>query len=133
VEEMARMTSEDYRKIRLKYAEQLKEWTIIPNFIWYALSVVGIFLISWYPTWYLKLLGLVCVGYSALQIGSRIGNPAGFIIGYEWGLSDGAYKALGIDDKEATEIHDRSTEMKIDEMVIKKMDERISGKEKNKS
>lgn len=62
VEELAKMTAEDYRKIRLKYAEQLKEWTIIPNFIWYALSIVGILLIFWNAVWYLKLLGLACVG-----------------------------------------------------------------------
>ena len=124
VEELTNMTSEDYRKIRLKYAEQLKEWTIIPDFIWYALSIVGILLVFWNAMWYLKLLGLVCVGYSALQIGSRVGNPEGFIIGYEWGLSDGVYKALGIDDKEAADIHDRSIDMKIDEGLIKRMDER---------
>jgi hypothetical protein len=126
VEELANMTSEDYRKIRLKYAGQLKEWTIIPDFVWYALSIVGILLIFWNAVWYLKLVGLVCVGYSALQIGSRVGNPAGFIIGYEWGLSDGVYKALGIDDKEAADIHDRSIEMEMDEKLIKRMDEGTS-------
>ncbi len=124
VEELTNMTSEDYQKIRLKYAEQLKEWTIIPNFIWYALSIVGILLIFWNTIWYLKLLGLICVGYSALQIGSRVGNPAGFIIGYEWGLSDGVYKVLGIHEKEAKDIYKRATEMKIDEDLIKRMDER---------
>jgi len=133
VEELAKMTAEDYRKIRLKYGEQLKEWTIIPNFIWYALSIVGILLIFWNALWYLKLLGLASVGYSALQIGSRVGNPEGFIIGYEWGLSDGVYKTLGIDEKEAADVHDRSIEMEMDERLIKGIEERKSERNEGKS
>jgi hypothetical protein len=132
VEELAKMTSEDYRKIRRKYTEQLKEWTIIPNFIWYAFSIVGILLIFCNVVWYLKLLGLGCVGYSALQIGSRVGNPEGFITGYEWGLSDGVYKTLGIDEKEAADVHDRSIEMEMDQRLIKGIEERKSDKDEGK-
>ena len=132
VEDLTKMTSEDYRKIRLKYAEQLKESTIIPNFIWYALTIIGIFLIFFSALWYFKLLGLICVGYSSLQIGSRVGNPEGFIIGYEWRLSDGVYKTLGIDEKEAADIYKRATEMEMDESLIQRIEKRKLNKDGGK-
>jgi hypothetical protein len=124
IEELSNMATVEYWRIQQKYAEQLKERRIIPNFGWYALSIVGVLLILGSALWYWKLLGLVCMGYSALQIGSGIGNPEGFVIGYKWGLSDGVIKALGIDDKEAKDVFRRATEMKTDEEIIKRMDER---------
>ena len=122
VSELASMPTEDYRKILMAYAKRHKEWTIIPNFVWYALSIVGVVLVFSSGAWYLKLLGLIFTAYSGLQIGSRIGNYDGFTIGYEWGLTDGVHKTLGIDNKEAADIRERAVEIEMDERLLKKLD-----------
>ncbi|MBI5191490.1 MAG: hypothetical protein HZA22_12590 [Nitrospirae bacterium] len=48
----------------------------------------------------------------------------GYWCGYESGHKDGIQKALEIPDEDLSDMSERATEMEIDEMIIKGMDER---------
>ena len=54
----------------------------------------------------------------------REGHAQGYIEGYEAGHDTGIYKVLGIKPEELSEMRQFATDMKIDDMLVKGMDER---------
>jgi hypothetical protein len=70
-------------------------WQIIPNWIWAVIVIIGcILLLKDSSFWWIKLIGLIFISYSSLQIGSRIWKIDDFMDGYEEGLSHGVEKTL---------------------------------------
>jgi|GEM_PF-2570235 len=102
---LSEMTDSDWKKVMPKYAQQLKEWRIIPNLFWWVLVLAGpiAFGFKLYSPWLPIVASLISI-YSAAQIGSRVGNIKGFQIGYEWGKIDGVCKGLEINESEQDNI-----------------------------
>jgi hypothetical protein len=127
VEELTRLTADDYARIRKDYKEWQKRVTVIPTYGLLAL-MAGCAAAYYYLTigWVkvaAVILGVTCL-ITALR---REGHVEGYVQGYESGRDEGIHKALGIKPEEADEMRQFATDMKIDDMVVKGMDEREKG------
>lgn len=91
--EFTGLSHDDNKRIRLTRLNQLMTWQIIPNWLWVVIIIIGcILLLKESSAWWIKLIGLVLVSYSSLQVGSRIWKLDDFMEGYEQGFSDGVDK-----------------------------------------
>ena len=64
----------------------------------------------------------MCAILAGGNLFKREGHREGYIDGYDAGFEGGFNKALGIGEKEVTEIHERATEMKIDDLSVAAFD-----------
>lgn len=88
--ELTSLSPDEYKRIRATRLNQLMTWQIIPNWIWVVIVIIGcILLLRENSAWWLKLIGLIFVSYSSLQIGTRIWKIDDFMEGYKHGFSDG--------------------------------------------
>ena len=71
-----------------------------------------------------QVIAAVLMMYCAEQLIYRSGLKYGYVRGYESGHEAGVHKALGISQDDLEEMRKRAVEMEIDEMIIKKMDEK---------
>ena len=77
-----------YKKMRSTRIKQLKEWRVIPHWIWVVIVIVGcVLVLKDSSSWWLKMIGLIFVSYSSLQLGSQIWKVDDFMDGYEKGLT----------------------------------------------
>ena len=84
------LSPDEHKRIRTTRLSQLTTWQIIPNWIWVVIVIIGcILLLKENSAWWLKLIGLLLISYSSLQIGSRAWRIDDFMEGYEHGFSDG--------------------------------------------
>jgi hypothetical protein len=86
-----------------------------------AVVVGGIVLWFYFKNW-IGIAGVVCGIYAAAEIFEREGHREGYVDGYDAGFECGFNRALGISDKEAIEIHEKATEMKIDDISVAAFD-----------
>src|SRR5205807_1659295 len=83
------------------------------------------FLGHYYPHHFWLQLPLMILGYLCFYtLAKRDGHSEGYIDGYDAGHEAGIHKALGIKEDRLSEMHQMATDMKIDSMVIEKLDER---------
>jgi hypothetical protein len=114
------MDAAQWAKVRRDYAEWIKRMRInvlVPI----AIAVVGVAVWFYFKNW-IGIVGAVCAIYAVGELFKREGHREGYIDGYDAGFEGGFNRALGISDKEATEIHERDTEMKIDDMSVAAFD-----------
>jgi hypothetical protein len=70
----------------------------------------------------LDIIGFLCL-YTLLK---REGHAEGYVDGYDAGHEAGIHKALGIKPEDLAEMNEVANDMKIDTMLVQKMDERDS-------
>lgn len=124
ISELKNLTKEQYAEVGRQLAGIKKEWWLFPDYIWIIGLIGGFLSILYFQQWIVQIVGLILVLYCTAQLGYRSGVQYGYVRGYESGHEEGVHKALGITPKEAIDMHDRAVEMKMDEMLIKKMDQR---------
>jgi hypothetical protein len=69
-----------------------------------------------------ELAGAVCALYAVAEVFKREGHREGYVDGYDAGFEGGFNRALGISDKDVREIHEKATEMKIDDISVAAFD-----------
>lgn len=132
VEQLTRLKAEDYARVRADYAK----WNGYHNFAMlgaFLACLVGYFYLDrYYPHHFWLQLPLMIVGFLCFYaLVKREGHAEGYIDGYDAGHEAGIHKALGIKPEEFTEMHEMATNIKIDSMIIKKLDERTEGQRKD--
>ena len=122
VEDLTKLTAEDYARVRKDY----RKWNVN------VVSTVMLVLITfgsvggciYLPFWWLKVIAM-SVGISCFyMLAKRDGHAEGYIDGYDAGHEAGIHKTLGIKPEEFAEMHEFATDMKIDDMLVRRMDER---------
>ena len=95
-----------------------------------VLACVGVFFL---PYGWLKIaaigVGITCFA----AISRREGHAEGYIDGYDAGHEAGICKILGIKNEEISKMTEMATQMKIDDMVVERMDERKAEESNNKT
>ena len=93
-----------------------------------VLACVGVFFL---PYGWLKIaaigIGITCFA----AISRREGHAEGYIDGYDAGHEAGICKILGIKNEEISKMTEMATQMKIDDMVVERMDERKAEEEES--
>jgi len=125
VTELQAIDAAQWAKIRRDYAEWIKRMRVnvmVPS----AIAVVGVSAWLYLRNW-IGFIGAVCAIYAVGELFKREGHREGYMDGYDAGFEGGFNRALGITDKEAAEIHEKDTEMKIDDMNVAAFDKQKSG------
>jgi hypothetical protein len=124
IEEMTKLTAEDYAQIRELYKGRS---TLIPTYGLVALmagcAAAYFFLNYGWVKLVAVIIGVTCI----TTVFRREGDAKGYIEGYEAGHDTGIYKVLGIKPEELSEMRQFATDMKIDNMLVGKMNERENG------
>jgi hypothetical protein len=118
---LAEISDHDWEKVLNRYQNTLREMWLIPNFIWYAMAIIGPILMiggAVFTDEKLMLIGVI-VGFSGYyKIRNRSAMVDGFRYGYEWGKRDGVCVGLGIREQEQSELfrlaHDLIIEFKVE-------------------
>jgi hypothetical protein len=130
VEQLSRLDANDYAQIRKEYADWQKHLNVFNIYAALALllgSLVALYLV----TGWLRIVFEVIAALSGYVIIKREGHADGYVSGYEVGFEAGIHKTLGIKNEEIPDMTKMATDMEIDEMLVKKMDERkASGDQK---
>jgi len=121
VEELTKISKEQWQEIRKDY----RKWnvSIASNYVLLGIFVAGI--VAWFKTsgWLHVLIFAVGCVYMYTLI-KRDGHAEGYVDGYEAGHEAGVYKVLSIRNEEIGEMAKMATDMKIDNMLVERMDER---------
>ena len=122
VEELTKLTAEDFARVRKEY----REWNVnMVSTIALVLLTIGCVVAYFYFTLTWVRVVAIGLGISAFYtLAKRDGHAEGYIDGYDGGHEAGIHKALGIKPEELSEIHEFATDMRIDGMLIERMDER---------
>jgi len=124
VSEIESLTKDQYDEISRQLSEIRKSWWFFPDYVWIIGLIVSGFCSLYFSQYFIRIISLLSLIYCIAQLGYRSGLLYGYVRGYESGHEDGVHKALGVPPEDAAEISERATEMELDEMLIKKMDER---------
>jgi hypothetical protein len=120
VTELQSMDAAQWAKVRRDYAEWIKRMRV-NALVPIAIALMGAAMWLYFRNW-IGLIGLICAIYALGELFKREGHREGYIDGYDAGFEGGFNRALGISDKEALEIHEKATEMKIDDMNVAAFD-----------
>src|SRR5260370_35698041 len=121
VTELQRMDATQWAKVRSDYREWAKSMRVLNVPVLLAIAGSGIALRFYFKNW-IGIAGAVCAIYAVGEIFKREGHREGYVDGYDAGFEGGFNRALGISDKEALEIHEKATEMKIDDISVAAFD-----------
>lgn len=121
VEELTKISKEHWQEIRKDY----RKWNVSIASNYVLLGVFVACIVAWFKTsgWLHILLfavGWLCM-YTLIK---RDGHAEGYVDGYDAGYEAGVHKVLGIRNEEIGEMAKMATDMKVDNMLIEKMDER---------
>lgn len=128
IEELTKLSREDYARIRKEYADWQRHMNVINTYVLVAI-VLGCVLMYFFVPYGWMRVAAALLGFSCFYaLCKREGHADGYIDGYDAGHEAGIHKALGVQPTEMKEMHTMATDMKIDEMVVERMDERDEGK-----
>lgn len=122
VEELTRLTADDYARVRNEY----REWNVnMVSTIAFVLLTIGCVAAYIYfsNTWVRIVAGSVGISFF-YTLAKRDGHAGGYVDGYGAGHEAGIHKALGIKPEDLSEMHEFANDMRVDGMVIERMDER---------
>jgi hypothetical protein len=124
VERLTKLDKNDYVRIRRDY----EEWQPMTQKPYFLLGVLVVCLIGYFLTQYswVRIIAVVIGITSFPAVSRRAGHSEGYIDGYEAGNEAGIHKILGIKNEEIADMAEMATKMKIDEMVVTRMDERTA-------
>jgi hypothetical protein len=133
IEKLTKLTREDYARVRKEY----RAWqnNVINTYV-LVVIVLACVVVFFLPYVWLKWLKIVAVGIGIAcfaAINKREGHAEGYIEGYDAGHEAGIHKILGIENEEISEMAEMATQMKIDDMVVERMDERKAKESDNKT
>jgi hypothetical protein len=117
ISQLQSMDAAQWAKIRQDYAKWNKRSPLVPI----AIAVMGVAAWFYFKNW-IGIVGVVSAIYAIGELFRREGHREGYMDGYDAGFEGGFNRALGISDKEAAEIHEKATEMKIDDMNVAAFD-----------
>ncbi len=124
VEELTKLTAEDYTRIRKEYADWQKHLNVVGNYVLSGAVLACVVAYFFVPYGWLRGAAIV-VGISCFYIlNKREGHAEGYICGYEAGYEQGIYETLGIKKEEMAEMQQMVADMKVDGMLVQRMDER---------
>jgi len=127
IEELTKLTAEDYARIRKEYGDWQKRLTVAPTLGLFVL-VVSCALAHHFITYgWVKVAAVILGAMCFMTMMKREGHAEGYVEGYETGHDEGIHKVLGIKPEEADEMSHFATDMKIDNMLVEKMNEREKG------
>ena len=124
VTELQRMDATQWAKVKRDYHEWAKGMRV-NVLVLLAIAVGGIILWLYFKNW-IGIAGAICAVYAVINICKREGHREGYMDGYDAGFEGGVNRALGISDKEALEVHEMATEMKIDDLSVAALDKKKS-------
>jgi len=120
VTELQKIDAAQWAKIRREYDQWIKQMQTNP-LILFAITAAGVAAWFYFKNW-VGAIGVVCAILAGGNLFKREGHREGYIDGYDAGFEGGFNRALGISDKEAIEIGERATEMKIDDLSVAAFD-----------
>ena len=133
VEKLTELTREDYARIRKEYWDSKKPVNVFHTYVLVVIVLACVGAYSFVPYVWLKIaaigIGITCF----TAIAKREGHAEGYIDGYDAGHEAGIYKMLGIKDEQTPEMADMAIKMKMDDMLVERMDERKAKESKNKT
>lgn len=122
VEQLQELDEKQIQHFKESLAYVRKSWFLFPDWFWVVGALTGI-VIMLYTNGTPKMIGgSFILAYCAGKFMYLAGHQEGFTRGYEDGHTVGVNKALGIREEELDDLNERSTEMQIDENLIKRMD-----------
>jgi hypothetical protein len=121
VEELTKLTKDDYDQIHTLY----KDRTVLIHTYGLLVLVAGCAAAYFFLNYGWVRLAAVIVGVTCLiTVFKREGHAQGYIEGFEAGHDTAVYKVLGIKPEELSEMRQFAIDMKMDDMLVKRMDER---------
>jgi hypothetical protein len=126
IEELTKLTAEDSARIRNGY-KQNRTVVVFPTYI--LVAMMGGCAVAYYFITYgwAKVAALILGAMCFMTMMKREGHAEGYVEGYEIRHDEGTHKVLGIKPEEADEMRQFATDMKMDNMLVEKMDEREKG------
>src|SRR6267142_5344464 len=117
VTDLQKIDAAQWAKIRQDYAKWNKRSPLVPI----AIALMGAAMWLYFKNW-IGVIGVICAIYALGELFKREGHREGYVNGYDAGFEGGFNRAVGISDKESAEIHEKDTEMKIDDMNVAAFD-----------
>lgn len=124
ISDMENLTKEQYSEVNRQLSEIKKSWWFFPDYVWVIGIIIAGFCFFYFYHIAVRIAAVFVVAYCVSQLAYRAGVLYGYVRGYESGHEEGIHKALGVPAEEAAELSERAIEMEMDEMLIRKMDER---------
>lgn len=124
VRDLEGLTKEQYAEVNRQLSEIKKSWWFFPTYFLIVGFLIGLICIFYFDKIIVQIIAAIAMIYCAEQLTYRSGLKYGYVRGYESGYEAGVHKILKISQDDLEEMRKRAVEMEIDEMIIKKMDER---------
>jgi hypothetical protein len=126
IEELTKLTAADYARIRNGYKEN-HTVVVFPTYILFAM-MVGCAIAYYFITYgWVKVAAVILGAMCFMTMMKREGHAEGYVEGYEVGHDAAIYKTLGIKPEELNEMREFATDMKMDNMLVEKMNEHEKG------
>jgi len=124
VRELGRLNEEQRVRLGTELTNIRKVWWLFPDWVMVVGSIAASSSLFYFDGVAARIASALAAIYCTTQVAYRLGVYYGFARGYQEGQEQGVHRILGISPDEAQDIHERATEMKMDEGLIKKLDER---------
>jgi hypothetical protein len=133
IEKLTELTREDYARIRKEYRDWHKGFNLDNTYLLVVIVLACVGAYFFVPYFWLKIVAIGIGITSFAAIAKREGHAEGYIDGYDAGHEAGIHEILGIKNEEIPEMAKMATQMKIDDMVVERMDERKAKESGNKT
>ncbi len=130
VKSLWEMNTDSWKKLseEIKYIN--KSWFLLPQWLWKILSLFSFLLCSYLYIFnihqYIFYGSILIFILSTYHTGYLKGHNYGYIDGFQSGHINGVNASLGITLDDEKDIHERATEMEIDEVWVKALDKHKS-------
>jgi hypothetical protein len=124
IRELEHLNDEQRARLGAELTNIKKVWWFFPDWVMVAGFIAAFGSFFYFDGLTARIVSALAAIYCATQVAYRLGVYYGFARGYQEGQEQGVHRVLGISQDEAQDIHERATEMEMDDKLIKKLDER---------
>jgi hypothetical protein len=124
IRELERLNDQQRSRLSAELANIKKVWWFFSDWVMVVGAMAAFGSLFYFDGLTARIFCALVAIYCATQVAYRLGVYYGFARGYQEGQEQGVHRVLGISPDEAQDIHERATEMEMDERLVKKLDER---------
>jgi hypothetical protein len=123
IKELERLSEKQRAKLNENISHIKRIWWAFPDWVLAIGFLVAGFSLLYFQSFIARIFCLLAMLYCATQVAYRLGVYFGFAEGFQEGHEEGVHRVLGISPDDSFEISEKATEMEMDEMLIRKLDQ----------
>jgi len=115
---LEKLSEAQYRDLQSHISYIKRTWWFFPSYVWIFGIIISCITIIFSDNALIKIASFIFISVCIFHLSYRSGLVYGFIRGFEEGHIAGIHKAFGVSAKDASELRNLETEIKMDEFII---------------